>query len=80
MVEKGMIDASRLSIDQIHFLNLSERHMFMKLDFTCCNDAFIYKAVGIVAIHRYHVSHSVTEDLPSVSGNYFGCPVMLVFD
>ena len=56
MVKKGMIDASHLSIDQIRFLNQSEQHMFMKLDFACCNDNFICEAVGIMHCNSTSVS------------------------
>ena len=56
MVKKGMIDASHLSIDQIRFLNQSEQHMFIKLDFACCNDNFICEAVGIMHCNSTSVS------------------------
>ena len=45
-VDKGAINASDLSIPQIKFLDEFERHMFLKLDFTRCNDQFIFDAVG----------------------------------
>ena len=41
-----MIDASDFSIQQIRFLSKSEQHIFLKLDFTCCDDAFICAAIG----------------------------------
>ena len=40
-----MVDASVFNVEQVKYLETSEKHIHLKLDFTRCSDSFIHSTI-----------------------------------